>query len=265
METLADRMKGYEKENRTYLERKQPVILRLDGKAFHTFTKGFVRPYDSLLIETMQETTKYLCENIQGCKMGYTQSDEITLVLSDMDREESEGWFGNQVQKMVSVSASMATMVFNRVFAEKVMELPEEEQSRYRGKLHTAMFDSRAFSLPVHEVCNCLIWRQQDAIRNSILMLGQHHFSFKQMQCKSCNEVKEMLKVKGVDWAERTEVEKKGSVLEKREVVEEIEYKGEKQTVVRKRWFVMEETPIFSEEREVVDRFFSLAEKLESK
>lgn len=112
------RMKeNYEKRNRSYLTRRTPVIIRIDGRAFHTFTKGFAKPYDKLLMHTMQETMKFLCENIQGCVLGYTQSDEISLLLIDYAKLESDAWFDYQIEKVCSISASMTTLEFNRVFS----------------------------------------------------------------------------------------------------------------------------------------------------
>ena len=120
-DSLGDRMKeNYENRAKTYLVRRMPVIIRLDGKAFHTFTRGFDKPYDEVFHKTMNETLRFLCENIQGCKFGYTQSDEITLLLTDYDTLTTDAWFDNAVQKMCSVSASMATMAFNKLFVEEV-------------------------------------------------------------------------------------------------------------------------------------------------
>ena len=115
-DSLGDRMKEYENISRNYLTRRVPVIIRLDGKAFHTFTKGMKKPFDRLLMTTMQETMKNLCENIQGCVFGYTQSDEITLVLTDYATITTDAWFGYNIQKMCSISASIATLTFNKVF-----------------------------------------------------------------------------------------------------------------------------------------------------
>lgn len=120
-DSLGDRMKGYEGVSRNFLTRRVPAIIRLDGKAFHTFTKGMEKPFDLVLTQAMQETMKYLCENIQGCVLGYTQSDEITLVLTDYATIQTDAWFGYNIQKMCSVSASMATMAFNREF-ERIAE-----------------------------------------------------------------------------------------------------------------------------------------------
>jgi len=121
-DNIGDRMKtNYESRSKTFLIRRTPVIIRLDGKAFHTFTKGMIRPFDNLSTETMRETTKYLCENIQACKMGHTQSDEITLLLTDYDTLTTDAWFNYSVQKMCSISASMATLVFNKIFSSNVI------------------------------------------------------------------------------------------------------------------------------------------------
>ena len=117
-DSLGDRMKEYEYVSRTHLPRRIPVIIRLDGKAFHTFTRGLEKPFDHVMVETMQKTMKYLCENIQGCVLGYTQSDEITLVLTDYENIKTDAWFTYNIQKMASISASMATLAFNRFFDE---------------------------------------------------------------------------------------------------------------------------------------------------
>ena len=177
--SLGDRMKGYENINRNHLISRMPVILRLDGKAFHTFTKGFDKPYDKIMAKSMESTMRYLCENIQGCVLGYTQSDEITLVLVDYQTFDTTSWFDNNIQKMVSVAASMATLEFNRVFGRLT--------NGFGGYVHEkavnkgACFDCRAFNVPKEEVTNCVLWRQQDAIRNSIQALGQAHFSHKEL------------------------------------------------------------------------------------
>ena len=117
---LGKRMKKYEEVSKTALMRRTPVIIRIDGKAFHTFTRGFEKPFDRILVKTMQETTKYLCQNIQGCVFGYTQSDEISLVLIDYQTLTTDAWFDYKVQKLCSIAASMATMAFNKFFSMNV-------------------------------------------------------------------------------------------------------------------------------------------------
>lgn len=199
---LGVRMKTfYEQIPKTKLMRRCPVALRIDGKAFHTFTRGFQKPFDEVLIKSMQETMKYLCENIQGCVLGYTQSDEITLILVDYKKLTSSAWFDYEVQKICSIAASMATMAFNKFFANNVgdyctytYEREDNSHEEYEHILSLAidkgaMFDCRCFNIPKEEVTNLIYWRQLDASRNSIQMVGQANFSHKELQNKSCNEI----------------------------------------------------------------------------
>lgn len=189
METsdLAKRMKRYEAVSKTTLVTRMPVILRIDGKAFHTLTRGFQKPFDRVLNLSMMETMRFLCKNIQGCVLGYTQSDEITLVLVDYKKLTSNPWFDYEVQKMCSVGASMATVGFNNAFARRVEEFSihgggSPLYDRYLNALEDgAMFDCRAFNVPREEVTNNIYWRQLDASRNSIQMLGQVHFAHKEL------------------------------------------------------------------------------------
>lgn len=222
---LGKRMKEfYEQVPKTRLVRRMPVMIRIDGKAFHTFTRGFQKPFDNILIKSMQETMKYLCENIQGCVFGYTQSDEITLVLVDYKKLTSSAWLDYEVQKICSISASMATMIFNKFFRQNVEEYTKNY--KYTNNLITnkiintywcavergAMFDSRCFNVPKEEVTNFVYWRQLDATRNSIQMVGQANFSHKQLQGKSCNMIQDMLFTeKGINWNDLPVVKKRGS------------------------------------------------------
>ena len=229
---LGTRMKEfYEQVPKTRLVRRMPVAIRIDGKAFHTFTRGFRKPFDHILIKTMQETTKYLCENIQGCVLGYTQSDEITLILVDYQKLTSSAWFDYEVQKLCSISASMATMAFNKYFAENVANeileyktsmVPQcveiqQEIKEYHNTLRAAvnkgaMFDARCFNIPKEEVTNLIYWRQLDATRNSIQMVGQANFSHKELQNKTCNMIQDMLhEQKGINWNDYPTVCKRGS------------------------------------------------------
>lgn len=214
-DSLGDRMKhNYEEVTKTRLTSRMPIIIRLDGCHFHTFTKGMVKPFDSILIKTMQDTMKYLCENIQGCVLGYTQSDEITLVLVDYKELNTSPWFDNELLKMTSVSASLATLAFNKFYYENIADMAESEEDfkKYAKKLNQAYFDSRAFNIPKEEVCNCVFWRQLDAERNSILSLGQAYFPHKQLQNKSCKDIVTMLEQdKGIIWGELPTTLKRGS------------------------------------------------------
>lgn len=270
-DSLGDRMKAYESIPKTFLTRRIPVIIRLDGKAFHTFTRGMKKPFDNILMKTMQDTMKYLCENIQGCVLGYTQSDEITLVLTDYETITTDAWFGYNVQKMTSISASMATLAFNKFFEENCNIVWDdyyeawnhtEEETKYNemlySKLNKALFDSRVFSVPKEEVCNCLIWRQQDATRNSIQSVGQANFNHKQLNGKSCNMIQDMLFTeKAINWNDFPTDCKRGSCCYKRQVEKEITVPktGEKMMINRSEWFVDKDIPIFTQDRNYVEKW----------
>nr|DAL18926.1 MAG TPA_asm: tRNAHis guanylyltransferase [Caudoviricetes sp.] len=212
-DSMGTRMKEYyEAVPKTKLMRRTPVAIRVDGKSFHTFTRGFQKPFDMILMKSMQETMMYLCKNIQGCVFGYTQSDEITLILIDYQTLTTDAWFDYEVQKLCSVSASMATMAFNKFFRMSIWDEDSAWKSsltpqsmdvqiahnEYVAKMMTAankgaMFDARCFNIPKEEVCNLIYWRQLDATRNSIQMVGQAYFSHKQLEGKKCNDIQDML------------------------------------------------------------------------
>ena len=226
---LANRMKEYEKRNQYYLQKRTPVAIRVDGRSFHTFTNGFQRPFDDMLIKTMQETAKYMCENIQGAKFAYVQSDEITIILTDYDTLETDCWFNYRTDKLCSIAASMATMIFNKIFKEKVENFIEEGGAFSLAQLNYnqmkmepylkaiekgAMFDARCFNIPKEEVTNLIYWRQLDATRNSIQMVGQANFSHKELQNKSCNDIQDMLhEQKGINWNDYPTVCKRGTAI----------------------------------------------------
>lgn len=278
---LGIRMKEYyEHRSRHYLTRRTPVIIRLDGKAFHTFTRGFRRPYDRVLHTAMQNTMKYLCENIQGCKVGYTQSDEITLLLTDYDTLQTDAWFGYNVQKMCSVAASMATLAFNKEFEKAVQEYefqwkhgltPQDvqiqlEQQQYMSVLNNAvkkgaLFDARAFNIPKEEVVNCFIWRQQDATRNAIQMLGQAYFNHNELQGKSCSDIQEMLMTeKRINFNDMPTVFKRGTCcykVTKPHTVVDISDATEK-IFDRSVWEIDTETPIFTQDRNYIGRYVNI-------
>mgnify|MGYP001102514838 CR=1 FL=1 len=272
-DSLGERMKQYEAVPKIRLIRRMPVIIRLDGKAFHTFTRGFAKPFDDVLMRTMNDTMKYLCENIQGCVIGYTQSDEISLVLVDYKTLKSDAWFDNNVQKMCSIAASMATQAFNRTFKKNVGDWmikaglrvtsdtfcknldfqPSEEtlrlQKRYSSQFDSALFDARAFNLPKEEVMNYLCWRQQDATRNSIQAAGQAQFKHQQLMRKSCNEIQEMLFTeRGINWNDYTTSCKRGTCCIKKPMTIEARDKSGNitGTCSRNKWVIDTEIPIFN-------------------
>lgn len=255
---LAKRMKEYESVSKTKLIRRMPVIIRIDGRAFHTFTKGFKRPFDEVLIKSMQDTMKYLCKNIQNCVLGYHQSDEITLLLVDYKELNTSPWFDNEVQKICSITASMATMAFNKFFQRNVEENILEykcsltpqcvEMQKKTEKYHRilrkavskgAMFDTRCFNIPKDDVTNNFYWRQLDATRNSIQMVGQANFSHKELQNKNCNEIQDMLFTqKGINWNDFATPLKRGSCCIK-------ETYKHNDDALRTRWIIDKEIPIF--------------------
>ena len=281
-DSLGDRMKGYENISRIYLTRRTPVIIRIDGKAFHSFTRGFAKPFDDILIKSMQDTSKYLCKNIMGCKLAYTQSDEISLLLIDYEKLGTQAWFDNNLQKMVSVAASMATMAFNKFFMREVLEeefewkagftpqsvMIQERHQKYIDNLKTAinkgaMFDARAFILPKEEVNNYFIWRQQDATRNSIQMVAQSNFSHKELQGKSCNALQDMLhEQKDINWNDYPTVYKRGSCIVK--VYDGITQYDEAGNICgyteRTKWIVDKEIPIFTQDRDYINKYVMLEE-----
>lgn len=227
MGDLGDRMKeNYENRAKTYLTRRTPVIIRLDGKAFHTLTRKFEKPFDRSLSSWMEITALTLCSEIQGCKCAYVQSDEISLLLTDFDKLTSEAWFGYSVQKMVSISAAMASVTFSRFLAHDV-----------------ALFDSRAFNIPKEEVANYFVWRQKDWLRNSIQMLAQAHFSHKELHKKNTSQMNEMLMSKGVEWGGLDDRWKNGLHIEKSR---ESETCG---------LFSVSTDTIYSKQREVVEKY----------
>lgn len=261
--TLGTRMKEYEAVSKNHLMRRTPVVIRLDGKAFHTFTRGLNKPFDSDFVTMMQQTMLHLCENIQGCVLGYTQSDEITLVLVDYQNRDSCAWFDNQVQKIASISASMATLYFNRELSEMLRDLEEDlaaadyslpqahmyetnskKYDRWYDKEYRALFDSRVFNLPQYEVINNLIWRQQDATRNSINSVAQSLFSHKELQGISSKDLQnKMLTERDVNWNDYPTHLKRGCCA-----IKDSEGK----------WVLDVNIPVFTEDRDYIDRLIFL-------
>lgn len=247
-DNLGKRMKEYyENIPKTKLIRRMPTIIRLDGRSFHTFTRGFKKPFDYSLMLAIKQTTKLLCENIQNAKLGYCQSDEISILLCDYDNLDTSAWFDNEVQKICSISASMATLYFNQVFNIIAHEYVDEvndawnisdEEINYADTLYVAakngaMFDSRCFNIPKEEVANYFLWRQQDATRNSIQMVGQANFTHKELHKKTCNDIQNMLLTeKNINWNNFPTYKKRGTCCIKTE----------------KGWIIDDDIPIFKEE-----------------
>ena len=251
MDSLGDRMKGYENAYRFVLPRRMPVIVRVDGRAFHTFTKGFKKPFDSVLAQAMRETAKELCKQISGSKLAYVQSDEVSVLITNDDTLNTQPWFDNGLQKIVSLSSSIATMAFNAAFKSAFKEWAEDEMEfsdselfdTYRNRINKATFDARAFVLPNEEVCNYFVWRQQDAIRNSIQMAAQSVYSHKELMYKNQFDMQKMLMNKGIDWNKYSSWKKRGTCIIKQEDAE----------TNRTLWETDANTPVFSKNRAYIN------------
>lgn len=275
-DSLGDRMKeNYENRFKFKLLRRTPAIIRIDGRAFHTWTRGFNKPFDKVLSNAMDKTMKQLCENIQGCVFGYTQSDEITLVLNDYRTLETSAWFDYEVQKLCSVAASMATACFNKNFVDGVRDFresmeecePNEFLWKYRiaepmktmgfydaycrAADRTAMFDARCFNIPESEVANCIVWRQQDASRNSVEMVGRTYFSDKELFKKNCSDIQDMLMEKhNVNWNDFPVRYKRGCACHKTDMSENGDGRG--------KWVIDYDMPIITQDREYVEKWVRL-------
>ena len=233
------RMKTYENSYRFTLPRRMPVILRIDGCHFHTFTKGMDKPFDDKLIEAFWETCKFLGENIMGAKLIYHQSDEISILITNYDTIQTDSWFSNNLQKMASVSASMAAAKFNEVIRKSY---PDKE---------LAFFDSRAWVIPQDEVNNYFTWRQQDASKNSISMAAFANFAHEDLHGLSGNQMQEKLfSEKGINWDKFPTWKKRGACIIKKEYL--------KENAIRRRWETDLDIPLFSKDRNYVERFVYL-------
>ena len=232
VDNLGDRMKSYYEDRTRYaLPRRTFTLIRLDGKAFHSYTRGLKRPFDDQLMVDMDETAKFLCKEIQGSKFAFVQSDEISIVLTDFDSLDTDAWYDGNISKIVSVSASLATGKFNELRP---------------GKL--AFFDSRVFTIPYKtEVENYFLWRQNDSSRNSIASVAQSLYSSKELYGKKCNQMQEMIFQKGINWNDYASRYKRG-----RGIIKEFYDKG---GVQRSHWITVE-VPIFSQDREFFNKIF---------
>jgi tRNA(His) guanylyltransferase len=227
---LGDRMKTYEAVPKTKLIRRMPVIIRVDGKAFHTVTRGLEKPFDVTFENIMNDAAAHTAINLQNCVFAYIQSDEVSFLLIDYKTLQTEPWFGNDLQKIVSISAATMSVFFNMEF-----QLQFDNVS-----VATDLFDSRAFNLTKEEVCNYFIWRQQDATRNSIQKLAQKYFSHKQLHKKSCNKLQDMLMLeKGVNWNNLPINLKRGRCITKTDRL----------------WELDNDIPVFTQDRDYIEKF----------
>lgn len=232
------RMKKYEHAFKYKLPIRTPVLIRVDGKAFHTFTRGMKRPFDNNLMEVMDRTALRLCKNIHTTVMAYVQSDEITLLLHNYKKINSEPWLGNVVQKIVSISAARATLYFYINFQHIFHGCVFEYDNVKRILDRESIFDARTWVLPEHEVCNYFIWRQLDWQRNSLSMLARSYYSQKELEGKGKSELHDLIFEKGGNWSVLPVYVKRGRCIIKDE-------DGD--------WVIDKEIPDFTKDRDYVN------------
>jgi len=219
---LGNRMKSYENVYRQYLTKNNYFILRIDGKAFHSYTRLLDKPFDKYFNEAMDHTAITLCKQIQGVVLSYVQSDEITIVFTDIQSEETQIWFGGNIQKIVSVGASMATAIFNEYRVNQAY-------NHNITILEYAHFDARVFSIPDWiEVYNNVVWRNRDCMRNAVQMVARSLYSHKELMDKSCEEIIPMIEAKIIDWENYDPKCKFGRIISKKDrEIETINHKNE--------------------------------------
>lgn len=185
--TLGDRMKAYEHVWRQELPANSYTIIRIDGRAFHSYLQGCERPYDTRFMDDMDILTKEMCAEMQHVVLAYVQSDEVSFLLTDFETPQKEAWFRGNRDKVISTAAALSTGLF---------------MHHIRPNDGLATFDARAFTLPnAVEVANYFVWRQRDAMRNSIQMAGQAYFSHQELEYKDTDMIQEMLySLHGVNW-----------------------------------------------------------------
>lgn len=262
-DSLGDRMKSYEDSFRFSLPVRLPVIVRVDGKAFHTYTKNCKRPVDPGLVACMNTTAMELCKTMQGCQLAYVQSDEISLLLTNFQTVDTQSWFENNLQKMVSVAASIAGVTFT---------MNSEDIWGYGGDMDDipihkeAYFDARAFVLPKEEVCNYFLWRQLDATRNSVQMLARSMYSHRQLEGKNNSQLQEMIFNAGTNWDGCPIPQKRGRCIVKAKIEKEAFNPKTKEMVkaLRSEWVVDNKIPVFSQDCRYIDKFLFPKEVLAS-
>lgn len=225
-ETGARLKEEYESATRLLLPRKTHTIIRLDGNAFHTYTRGLPKPFDEMLHGDLVSATAFLCAKISGAQLAYVQSDEASILVTDFTNVGTQPWFGGSVQKMTSVSASILTAKFNELRNVGLGDIGEK----------LAFFDSRVFTISDYvDVIEYFRWRYLDARRNSVSALARAHFSHREMQNKSSNELRDMLRHdRAVNWTSTDPRFRYGTVLYRDERVEDVTYTRDGQEFVAK-------------------------------
>lgn len=240
-DSLGDRMKRYEAAAKPLLVPRTPVIARIDGRAFHTFTRGLAKPYDADFHACMWAAAKAVCADIAGCKLAYVQSDEISLLVTDYESLNQQGHFDYELPKLCSTAAATTSVAFCIEFLNR---FPGRADKVLKGQ-GVPTFDARFYNVPREDVGNYFLWRQRDAERNSLTMQAQSHYSHKELHGKGKAERHDLLFAKGVNWNNLPTPQKRGVCVVRQAVG------------TRAKWVADEDIPIFSspEGREYIDRF----------
>lgn len=248
---LGDRMKAYENhDGGPVLDPVLPAIIRCDGKAFHTYTRGFKKPFDEYIFEAMSYSMRKLCDSIQNCRICYTQSDEISILMTTHETL-SMPWFGGKKSKIESIASSMVSIYFNE-YMNNVFWIPTKYKARINEDKEIyerlGMFDARVFNIPMEEVNNYFIWREQDAIRNSIQAVAHSKYSQKQLHKKNQAEMIEMLAAKEIDYYGTIPLHfQRGFCC----VRENYQVDG----ATRSKWVFDRNIPVFKDDRDYMDKF----------
>lgn len=227
----------YEHRYKIKLPMRLPIIIRIDGKTFHTWTKkhDIKKPFDHDFMNIFNTTAIHTSYMIQGVQIAYLQSDEVSFLIHGYKSLDSQSWFDNNLQKLVSVSSSIFSSCFNYLYESKDF-------------YDLAFFDSRAFVLPEEEVCNYFIWRQQDWSRNSLQMLARQFYSHKELNKKNSSDIHEMLHEKRVNWSNLSNKLKNGRCIVKDEILN------------KHIWIVDNEIPIFTKNRNYIEKYLEKEE-----
>ena len=261
-ESIMSRMKKYEQPTKAVLTPRMPVIARIDGRAFHSYAKQCKKPFDNNLINAMNQCAIALCKDIQGAQVAYVQSDEISVLIHSYKRFNSQAWFANEVQKMVSISAAIAASVMTA------------ESPKLFSQIKLAQFDSRVFTIPEDDVTNYFVARQQDWSRNSVQMLARSYYSHKQCDNKNNSQLQEMIHLHGDNWNDLPTHLKRGRCIVKEQqetpcsvckgIGIDYPHSSDDETclvcrgvgkVIRSQWIIDNETPIFSQDRDYIEKY----------
>jgi tRNA(His) guanylyltransferase len=255
---LSYRMKGYEEAARTSFPKRLPLIVRVDGKSFGKLTARLKKPGEPFhpgFTSIMNKVAIALCEEIQGAQVAYVQSDEVSVLIHGYKKFDSGVWFDNQCQKIVSVAASIAAATFT----------VESWQLSNINEFQKAYFDARAFVIPEHDVTNYFVWRQSDAIRNSINMLGRSHFSHSHCEGKSCSNMLAMLESKNISWDALPDGIKRGRCIVKRKKLytlpDKTLYRDATTNQIMKNVWKAEDSLVFSQNRDFIENLLAVEEK----